>query len=64
MMKKGGSPSSFFSYKRLNLHVRVFLTRCIVAEATGCVKKITATCLPMTGYFYDTVILASLVKQW
>ena len=24
----------------------------------------TATCLPMTGNFYDTVVVASLVKQW
>jgi len=27
-------------------------------------KRMTATCVPMIGHLYDTIILASLVKQW
>ena len=36
----------------------------IVAVVTCYIKWMTATCLPMTGNFYDIVVVASLVKQW
>jgi len=36
----------------------------LVAMVTCYIKWITAACLPMTGNLYDTVVVASLVKQW
>ena len=49
----------FLSYKRLKLKLRVFLAGHIVAMATYCATKLTATCSPMIGQFDDTMILAS-----
>ena len=49
----------FLSYKRLKLKLRVFLAGHIVAMATYCTTKLTATCSPMIGQFDDTMILAS-----
>ena len=62
--KKWGSPSSFFSYKRLMLKLRVFLAGHIVAMVTYCATKLTATCSPMIGQFVDTMILASTGIEW
>ena len=59
-----GSPSSFLSYKRLKLKLRVFLAGHIVAMVTYCATKLTATCSPMIGQFVDTMILASTAKEW
>ena len=55
---------SFLRYKRLKLKLRVFLAGHIVAMVTCYIKRITATCLPMIGNLYETIIVASLVKQW
>ena len=41
--KKWGSPSSFSSYKRLKLKLRVFLAGQIVAMVTYCATKINST---------------------
>ena len=35
----------------------------IVAMVTTCATNLTATCSPMIGQFFDTIIVASLVKQ-
>ena len=59
-----GSLSSFLSNKRLKPKLRVFLAGHIVAMVTCYKKMITATCLPMIGNLYDTIIIASVVKHW
>ena len=56
---KWGSSSSFSSYKRLKLKLRVFLTGRIVAMVTYCATKLTVTCSPIIGQFFDTMILVS-----
>jgi len=61
--KKWGSPSSFLSYKRSNLKLRVFLAGHTVAMVTYCVTKITPTCSPMIGQYSDTMIVASIDKD-
>ena len=62
--KKWGLPTSFLSYKRLKLKLRVFLAGHIVAMVTYYVAKILPTCSPMTGQFFDTMIVASIEKEW
>ena len=52
--KKWGPPSSFLSYTRLKLKLRVFLAGHNVAMVTYCATKLTATCSPMIGQFVDT----------
>ena len=54
------------SYKRLKLKLRVFLAGAgqIVAMVTYCVMKIIPTCSPGIGQFFDTVIVASIDKEW
>ena len=59
-----GSPSSFLSYKRLKLKLRVFLAGYIVAMVTYCATKLTATCFVMIGQFVDTTILALTGIEW
>ena len=59
-----GSPSSFLSYKRLKLKLRVFLAGHIVAMVTYCATKLTATCSLMIGQFVDTMILVSTAIEW
>ena len=59
-----GSPSSFLSYKRLKLKLRVFLAGHIVAMVTYCATQLTATRSPMIGQFVDTMILVSTDKEW
>ena len=59
-----GSPSSFLSYKRLKLKLRVFLAGHIVALVTYCATQSTATRSPMIGQFVDTMILVSTDKEW
>jgi len=61
---KWGSPSSFLSYKLLKLKLRVFLAVHIVATATYCATKLTASYSPMIGQFVDTTILASTGIEW
>ena len=53
------SLSSFLSYKRLKLKLRVFLAGHIVAMVTYCTTKLTTTCSLMIGKFADTMMLAS-----
>ena len=52
------------SYKHLKLNLRVFLAGHIVAMVPYCVTKILPTCSPMTGQFFDTMIVASIDKEW
>ena len=52
------------SYKRLKLKLRVFLAGHIVAMVTYSVMKIIPTCSPMIGQFFDTMIVASIDKEW
>ena len=62
-----GSPSSFLSYKRLKLKLRVFLVGDIVAMVTCCATKLTATCSPMIGLigqFVDNIMLVSTSIEW
>ena len=46
------------------LSLGVFLAGYTVAMGTYCVTKMITTCLPMTGQFFDTMILASNDKEW
>ena len=62
--KKWGSPSSFLSYKRLKVKLKVFLAGHIVAIVTYRATKLTATCSPMIGKFIDTMMLASTSIEW
>ena len=59
-----GVTSSFLSYKRLKLKLRVFLAGHIVAMVTYCVTKIIPTCSPVIGQFFDAMIVASIGKEW
>ena len=36
----------------------------IVAMVTYCVTKITPTCSPVTGQFFDTMIVVLNDKEW
>ena len=46
----------------LKLKLRVFLAGHIVAMITYCVMEIIP-CLPVTGQFFDTMIVASIDKE-
>ena len=52
------------SYKRLKLKLRVFLAGHIVAMVTYCVTKIIPTCSPVIGQIFDTMIVATIDKEW
>ena len=54
----------FLKYKRLKLKFSVFLAGHSVAMVTYCVTKIIPTCSPMIGQFFDTMIVASIDKEW
>ena len=47
----------FLKYKHLRLQLRVFLAGLSVAMVTYCVTKITPTCSPVIGQFFDTMIV-------
>ena len=51
-------------YKRLKLKLRVFLAGHSVAMVTYCVKKIIPKCSPVIGQFFETMIVASIDKEW
>ena len=51
-------------YKRLKLKLRVFLVGYSVAMVTCCVTKMIPTCSPVIGQFFDTMIVASIDKEW
>ena len=59
-----GSPSSFLSYKRSKLKLRVFLAGHIVGMVTYCATKLTAVYSPMIGQFVDTMMLVSKSIEW
>ena len=54
----------FLKYKLLELKLKVFLADHSVAMVTYCVTKIILTCSPMTGQFFDTMIVVSIDKVW
>ena len=54
----------FLKYERLKLKLRVFLAGQSVAMVTYFVTKIIPTCSPMIGQFFDTMIVASIDKEW
>ena len=54
----------FSKYKRLKLKLRVFLAGHGVAMVTYSVTKIIPTCSPMIGEFFNTMIIASIDKEW
>ena len=54
----------FLKYKHLKLNLRVFLAGHSVAMVTYSVTKIIPTCSPMTRQFFDTMIVASIDKEW
>ena len=56
--------SCFLKYKRLKLKLRMFLGGCSVAMVRYCVTKIIPTCSLVTGQFFDTMIVASIDKEW
>ena len=54
----------FLKYKRLKLKLRVFLAGHGVAMVADSVTKIIPTCSPMIGEFFNTMIIASIDKEW
>ena len=54
----------FLKYKRLKLKLRVFLAGHSVTMVTYFVTKITPTCPPVIGQFFDTMIVTSIDKEW
>ena len=54
----------FLNYKPLKQLLRVFLACHTVAMITYYVMKRTATCSPIVGQFFDTMIVASSDKEW
>ena len=55
---------AFSKYKRLKLKLRVVLAGHGVAMVTDSVTKIIPTYSPMIGEFCDTMIVASIDKEW
>ena len=54
----------FLKYERLKLKLRVFLAGDSVAMVTYCVTKMILPCSPVIGQFFDTMIVASIDKEW
>ena len=54
----------FSKYKLLKLKLRVFLAGHSVAMVTYFITKIIPTCSPVIGQFFDTMIVASIDKEW
>ena len=54
----------FLKYERLKLKLRVFLGGHSVAMVIYGVTKIIPTCSPIIGHFFDTMIVASVDKEW
>ena len=63
-LKRKNFTMPFLKYKRLKLKLRVFLAGHSVAMVTYYVTKIIPTCSPMTGQFFDTMIVALNDKEW
>ena len=54
----------FRIYRFLKLKSRLFLAGHSVAMVTYCVTKIIPTRSPVIGQFFDTMIVASIDKEW
>ena len=54
----------FLKYERLKQKLRVFLAGQSVAMVTYCVTKIIPKCSTMIGQFFDSMIVASIDKEW
>ena len=54
----------FLICKHLKLKLRVFLAGRSVAMVTYSVTRITPTCSLVIGQFFDTMIVASIDKEW
>ena len=54
----------FWKDKRLKLKLMAFLAAHSVAMVTYFVTKIISTCSPVIGQFFDTMIVASIDKEW
>ena len=54
----------FFEIYALRAELRVFLAGHSVAMVTYCVTKIIPTCSPVIGQYFDTLIVASIDKEW
>ena len=54
----------FLKLKRLKLKLRVFLAGHSVAMVTYSDTKIIPTCSPVIGQFFDTMIEASIDREW
>ena len=52
------------SYKRSKLKLRVFLAGHIVAMVTYCLTKIIPTRSPVIEELFETMIVASVDKEW
>ena len=48
----------------LNANIKGVLAGHIVAMVTYCATKLRATCLPMIGQLFDTMISASSDIEW
>ena len=53
----------FLKYDYPKLKLRVFLVGHTVGMVTYSVTKMITTCSPMTGQFFETIILASTDKE-
>ena len=54
----------FLKYKRLKMKLRVFLAGNSVAMVTYCVTKMIPMYSSVIGQFFDTMIVASINKEW
>ena len=54
----------FSKYKGLKLKLRVLSAGHSVAMVNYCVTRIIPTCLTVIGQFFDTMIVASIDKEW
>jgi len=53
-----------FELLALKVKIKGLLAGHIVAMVTYCVTEIIPTCSPLIGQFSDTMILASIDKEW
>ena len=53
-----------FKYKRLKLKLKVFLVDHSVPMVTYCFTKIMPASSPVIWQFFDTMIVASIDKEW
>jgi len=63
-IKKKNFTEPFLKYKRLKLKLRVFLAGYSFAMVTYWVTKMILPCSPVIGHFSDTIVVASIDKEW